>query len=133
MILQMDKYEPFVPKWMNNEQEDKPIKIYYKNPTMPLYERLIPKPELVVKIDPDGNSEGAESTMKVDNKNIVLAMVTKIENLEIPTENGNNILITDPKDLFGANVPSKISGLIDEIGGYLQGILAKKGNVEAKN
>lgn len=131
MILSVDEYEPFVPEWNNNKGETDPIKIYHKNPTMPLYERLIPKTSLTIKVSPDGKSEGGETTMTIDNREIVLKMVTKIENLEVPI-GGKNVPITSPEALFGENMPSKISGLVDEVGAYLQGILSKKGNVDTK-
>jgi hypothetical protein len=133
MLLSLEMFEPFVPKWNGNESEDKPIKIHYKNPSMPLYEKLIPRPELLVKISPDGISQGGESKMVIDNKAIVLEMVEKIENLEVPTAAGTVRQITKPNQLYEDGVPSYVSGLVDEIGSYLQGILSKKAGVSAKN
>lgn len=133
MILSLEKFEPFVPKWNNNEAEEKPIKVFYKNPTMPMYERLIPKPSITVKIDAEGNSQGGESKITVDNKAIVLDMVERIENFEYPVEGGKTIAITSAKDLFAPTVPAMVSGLIDEIGSYLQVILSKKGEATSKN
>lgn len=133
MILEINDSCEFVPEFNGNKAEDKPILVKYKNPTMPLYDRLIPKPQLTLKLSADGQSSGGESVVTIDNKAIVMAMVTSIENLEIKLQNGKTISITTAKELYGDDVPSSVAGLIDEIGSHLQSALSKKANVDLKN
>lgn len=133
MILEINNSCEFIPEFNGNKTEDKPILVKYKNPTMPLYDKLIPKPQLTLKLSPDGQSSGGESIVTIDNKAIVMAMVTSIENLEIKFANGKTLAITTAKELYGEEVPSSISGLIDEIGAHLQSVLSKKAGVDLKN
>jgi hypothetical protein len=134
MILEIDDVLEFTPEWNENKASDNPIVVKYKNPTMIMYEKLIPKPQLTLRVDKDGNSQGGESTVIIDNKAIALAMVTSISNLEINDKrNDKKYGIRTVEELYGSGAPSALSGLADEIGAYLQKILVKKAGVDAKN
>jgi hypothetical protein len=85
----------------------------------------------VLKGSTDGGSEGYETEIVIDNKKIVAKMVTKIKNLTLDID-GDKLAITTGAELFGPGAPSGLSGLVDEVGAYLQGLLAKKG-FDAKN
>jgi hypothetical protein len=134
MILEIDDVLEFTPEWNGNEKSDNPIVVKYKNPTMVMYEKLMPKPKLVLKIDADGKSQGGESAVTIDNKAIVMELVTTISNLEINNkQEGKKFSIRTAAELYGSGAPAMLSGLADEIGVYLQKVLAKKAGVEAKN
>jgi hypothetical protein len=134
MILEIAEVLDFVPEWNGNKDSDNPIVVKYKNPTMVMYEKLIPKPKLKVRVSPDGQSEGGESEVTIDNKAIVQEMVTAISNLEINDKvNGKKYHIRSPAELYGSGAPAILSGLAEEIGVYLQQILVKKAGLDAKN
>lgn len=131
MVLEISRTQEFIPEWNGNKNEAKPITVKYKNPTMSMYERLIPKPKLKVRIGADGKSEGAESDVIIDNTKIIKEMVTGITNFEI-NDGDKNYNIKTAEELFG-DAPACISGLIDEIGVYLQGVLSTKAEDHGKN
>jgi hypothetical protein len=134
MILEINETLEFIPEWNENAKSDKPIVVKYKNPTMVMYEKLIPKPQLKVKVSPDGKSEGGESMITIDNKAIVLEMVTTIHNLDIvDVPNDKKYSIRTAAELYGSGAPAIISGLIDEIGIQLQKVLVRKAGVDSKN
>jgi hypothetical protein len=126
MVVSLDLVKEFTPEWNGNKLDSNPITVSYKAPTMPLVEKLVPKPVYMLKTKADGTSDGGEMEITLDTKKIILAMVTEIRNLEIMGADGKTILIKHASDLYGENTPSVISGLCDEIGVHLQGILSKK-------
>lgn len=130
MVISFKRENEFVPEWNKNKDEDKPIKVLYREPTMALKEKLIDKPKIEVTYNEKMESDGGKSVVVVDNTNIVKKMVTKIENLEIDVD-GKKRQLTTADDLFG-DVPSELSGLVDEIGNYLQGVLLAR-EVDTKN
>lgn len=132
MILEVSNSLEFTPEWNGNRTDDNPIKVFHKAPTMALYEQLIPKPKLEMQLGKTGEMEGATSTVSIDNKKIVRAMVTSISNLEFKID-GKSFSIKSADELFG-DVPAFISSLVDEIGVYLQGLLSSKdAEIKAKN
>jgi hypothetical protein len=133
MILEINEVCEFIPDWNENKKNADQIKVKYKNPTMPMYDKLIPKPQMVLKVGPDGKASGGETAVTIDNKAILLEMVTSIENLSFKVGSGEVVSIKTGKDLYGSAVPAVISGLVDEIGAFLQGVLSKKAVVDAKN
>jgi hypothetical protein len=133
MVLEVSDVLEFIPEWNENKKCSSPIVVKHKNPTMSMYERLIPKPKLKVRIAADGKSEGAESDVVIDNTKIIKEMVTGISNLDIDNKsNGKTYSIRTAEELFGDG-PVVLSGLVSEIGSYLQNVLSKKAENEGKN
>jgi hypothetical protein len=127
MVLQFTSEREFTPKWNNNEAEDNPIVVRHKAPSVALFNQLIPKPVLKFVTGKDGEAEGSEVEMTIDNTKVVRQMVTEIRNFElIDSTTGNKIKIEKAGDLFGENVPPAVNGLIDEIGQHLTLLLQKK-------
>jgi|WetSurMetagenome_2_1015567.scaffolds.fasta_scaffold278636_2 hypothetical protein len=133
MVLEVNDVCEYTPEWNGNKSQDDPILIKYKNPTMQLYKNLVPQPQLVLKVGADGKADGGETTVTINNEKIVGDMISSIENLNIKLKNGTIIPVKTGKELYGADVPQIVSGLIDEVGSYLQGILTRKAAVDAKN
>lgn len=121
----------YVPKWMNNEQDNNPIVIVHKAPSSFLFNTLIAKPTLKMTIDSDGNSNGGETDIQIDHSKLVKSMVVNIKNLEFDME-GKSFVVKTAGDLFGVYVPAEVNGLVDEIGNYLATLLQKK-VVDVKN
>ncbi len=130
MVLNLVLENEYVPEWNNNKKDANPIVVVYKTPTVALYNQLVPKPKITMSIGGESVSTGTTEVV-LDNSAIVQAMVTEIKNLDLKV-NGVAVSIKTGRDLFGANVPAGLSGLIDEIGVHLQGLLVDKG-VNAKN
>jgi len=133
MVLEINDECEFTPEWNGNKGADKPILVKYKAPTMPMYDKLIPKPQLMLKVSPEGKAMGGETTVTVDNKAIIFDMVTSIENFDVKLKSGNTLNIRTGKDLYGAEVPAVVSGLVDEIGSHLQATLSKRADISTKN
>ena len=130
MVLNLVLENEYVPEWNNNKKDANPIVVVYKTPTVALYNQLVPKPKITMSVGGESMSTGTTEVV-LDNSAIVQAMVTEIKNLDLKV-NGVAVPIKTGRDLFGANVPAGLSGLIDEIGVHLQGLLVDKG-VNAKN
>lgn len=133
MVINLEVSRKFVPEWNGNKSlvAGEQIEITHKAPTLALVNRLIPKPSLKMMMGKDGQMEGGESEIIMDNTKIVREMVTEIRNLSISVDGKARKIVT-AADLFGEDIPAVLSGLVDEIGAYLQGVLNKK-EVDAKN
>lgn len=131
MVIEIDDVLEYTPEWRGNRDADKPIVVKYKAPTMAMYEKLIPKPKLKLNISAAGDPEGGETEVVIDNTKIIKEMVTGIFNLDIKTAD-KEYSIKTADELFGT-APVAISGLVDEIGAHLQGILAVKAKDNSKN
>jgi hypothetical protein len=132
MILEISDVLEYTPEWNGNRNNSTPITVKYRNPTMALYEQLIPKPKLVMKMDNDGKMQGAESIVSLDNRKIIHEMVTSIQNLHVKFQ-GREFDVKSGDELFG-DVPAVISTLVDELGVFLQKVLTKKMSVaDGKN
>lgn len=132
MVVHLSNEYKFIPTWNGNSSEPNPIEVTFKAPTMSLYSNLIPKPNIKMKMDINGNMAGGETEMVIDNSKLVKDMVTDIKNLTYVVDGGKEVTIKDGKELFGTGVPSVFSGLVDEIGAHLQGVLNNK-VVDPKN
>jgi hypothetical protein len=124
MVISVSLKKEYIPTWMDNGKSDKPIRVLHKAPTMALYEELIPKPRIRVKVGAEG-AEGGETELVVDNTAIVKKMVNEIIDCELDVD-GKKVLITSADDLFGASAPAMLSGLAEELGRYFQKILADR-------
>jgi hypothetical protein len=130
MVISVSLKKEYIPEWMDNAKSDKPIRVLHKAPTMALYEELIPKPRIKVKVGAEG-AEGGETELVVDNTAIVKKMVNEIMDCELNIE-GRTVIIKNADDLYGANAPAMLSGLAEELGRYFQKILADR-SVDTKN
>lgn len=131
MVIDYALENTFVPEWNGNKDDANPITVTYKNPTIPLYNKLIPKPRLKMMMDAEGKMDGGEAEVVVDNVEIVRTMVTGIRNLTLK-QGKEEVAIDTATKLLGENAPSFLSGLIDEIGAKLREVLQEK-RVDAKN
>jgi hypothetical protein len=130
MIISVSQKKEYIPEWNGNRTEDKPIRVIHRAPTMSLYEELIPKPRIKMKIDKEGAQEG-ETELVIDNTAIVKKMVTEIVDCELDVD-GKRVVIASADDLYGTNAPAILSGFVEELGKYFQGILADR-SVNTKN
>jgi len=130
MIVQVMNKSEFIPEWNENKKENDPIVVVHKVPTMALREQLIPKPRLKLVVGADGKSEGGETTIEVDNRNLIQSMLISIKGLSVNID-GKEVEIKTAGDLFGKETPSILSGLVDEIGSYFQSVLNER--VDSKN
>lgn len=133
MVINLEVSRKFVPEWNGNKSlpAGEQIEVTHKAPTLALVNRLIPKPSLKMIMGREGQMEGGESEIIMDNTKIVREMVTEIRNLTLNVD-GKSRKIVSAADLFAEDVPAVLSGLVDELGSYLQGVLNKK-EVDAKN
>lgn len=132
MTISVAKNVEYVPEWNGNREADgDQIVVLHKQPTMALYDQLIPKPKVVLKVGKEG-SEGGETEITVDTSAMVKAMVLEIKGLTFKFENGDLLSIKTGNDLFGDHVPSFVSGLTEELGRHFQELLTEK-SVNTKN
>ena len=131
MVISVSLKKEYVPTWMNNNESEKPFKVLHRAPTMGLYEELIPKPKIKMRVDKDG-ANGGETEMTVDTTNIVKRMVIEIVDLTLNLDDGSQMVIKNVDDLFGKDAPAMLSGLTEELGRYLQELLTTRG-VNSKN
>ena len=131
MIISISTQTEYTPDWNDNKKDTNPIIIEHLTPSMTLYNELIVPPSVKMNIDKDGKMDGGETEITIDNKKIVRKMVTKVRNLTIEID-GKPMEIKNGAELFGPGTPAILSGLVEEIGTYLQGILSEK-RVDTKN
>jgi hypothetical protein len=125
-VFQVTNTNVFIPEFDGNKNKDSPIEIIHKAPTMLLYNQLVTKTPIQMKLSPDGSYAGGEMNVTIDTSKFVKVMVSEIRNLSYAVDNGKEIHITKGSELFGDNVPSVFSGLAEEIGAYLQNLLNNK-------
>jgi len=127
MKINVSLVREYIPSWRDNKSDEEPIVVEHRAPTLTLRNKLIPQPKVVLHVDKDGRSEGAESTVTVDNWRICESMVENFRNFELEVEeNGKSrtIVVQTMKELSTSNyIPSEVGGLIDELGAYFQKIL----------
>ncbi len=133
MNISVETVTSYIPVWNKNKElpEGAQVVIKHKAPSIQLYDKLVPKASLLLKIDPEGKSSGGETEMTIDNVKIFKTMVLDIKNLSF-TVNDQKIEIQKAEDLFNESIPAGVSGLIDEVGAYLQRLLTSK-DVDPKN
>lgn len=140
MQLNTRPQREFIPDWNGNKAlpENEQIVIYHKAVSSHLKERLIPKPsyKMTGVAGQDGESRW-ETDIFVDNTRLVKEMVEKIKNFSVfvdsPDSNSTTVHIKTADDLFGSLVPPEVSGLVEEIGQYLQKLFAAKAENSVKN
>jgi hypothetical protein len=133
MVLQFTSEREYVPKWNNNKGDVSPIVVRHKAPSVSLFNSLIPKPTVKFLTGKDGDADGGEMEVTIDNTKVVRGMVTEIQNFELVNEaTGNKFKVEKAGDLFGENVPPMVTGLIDELGEYFT-ILLRTKVVDEKN
>lgn len=118
MVINFSLSREYTPTWNGNQNEDEPIVIEHKAPTLKLKSQLVPNPKFVFTGEPGSDKQNFNLEYSVNNRKVFEGMVTKVRNL---TVNGKNI--TSPKDLMQDDIPAQLGGLIDEVGQYLQSLL----------
>lgn len=131
-VVKVTTTDSYTPEWGGNREQAEPFVVEHLEPTYALYNSLVPKPSIQMKFDKNMESLGGETEAVIDNSRIVRKMVTKIKGLAYQKDNGKEIPVVTGDDLFGPGIPSAFSGLIDELGGYLQKILTNR-EVDVKN
>jgi hypothetical protein len=131
MIISISTQNEFVPEWNHNKTSDEPIVVQHLAPTLALYNKLIPKPVVEMRLDKDMNGDGGVTQVTIDNTKLVREMVTNIKNLTLDID-GKPVKILTGAELFGPNIPAVLAGLVDEIGSHLQTILTKR-TIDSKN
>ena len=133
MVIELSLSKDYIPEWNGNKDlpAGEQIVVSHKAPSMALYQALMPKPALKMVTNLEGQITGGETEYVIDNAKLVEAMVTGIKNLDIKVNGGSAISFTTARALL-RDAPPELSGLVDEIGTYLQTTLANK-VVDAKN
>ena len=135
MELSVHAQAEYVPDWNGNQEDNNPIVIEHKEPTMDLCQRLNAKPKLKFQIGTDGSMTGGEADVPVDTDRMVKVMTTGIRNFSIKktTVDGKEIIvdIKSVEDLFSPKAPASVAGLVAELGTYYQGLLNRE--VDTKN
>jgi hypothetical protein len=131
MVVNIAPKREYIPEWNGNKDEKVPFVVVHRAPTMSLYDELVPKPKVTMKIGKEG-AEGGETEISIDTTAIVKRMLLEIKGLSLHEEGKDDIPIISAKDLFGENAPSVLSGLTDELGRYFQNLLTEK-VVDTKN
>ena len=120
----------YIPEWNKNQEDENPIVIEHKEPTMDLCSKLLPKPKIKLQIDPEGGMVGGEADMPVDTERMVKRMTLGIRNLTVKkTQKGGKDVFLEIKtveDLFSPKAPAFLNGLVIELGNYYQKILNKE-------
>jgi hypothetical protein len=130
MEMEFSSKLTYIPKWNGNREAPEIDKItaVYRNPSLALKSRLLPKPELRFQYDPDGKVRGGETVVGSDRKAIVDGMLIRLEGLAYRMDEEKKVVHT-PKDLWEA--PSYYDGLIDDLADFFKEELEKK--IDEKN
>jgi hypothetical protein len=130
MEIQFSTKLTYIPKWRGNREapESERISITYRNPTVNMKTRLLPRPELRFKYDAQGNVQGGETVVVQDRKTLIDGMLLKIDGLGISIDNEHKA-ITDAKGLWEA--PAALDELIEELAEFFRSELESK--VDEKN
>ncbi len=130
MELQFSTKLTYVPKFRGNREaaESDRIVVTYRNPTVAMKARLLPRPELRFRYDAQGNVQGGETVVVQDRKTLIDGMLVRIEGL-VCTIDGERKIITDAKGLWEA--PAALDELIDELAEFFRSELDSK--VDEKN
>jgi hypothetical protein len=131
MVINVSLKKEYIPEWNGNRDSNDQIVVIHRAPTMSLYDELIPKPTIKMKVGKDG-AEGGETELTVDTSNLVRKMIVDIKGLIIDIEGKNQIVIKTGNDLFSTDAPAMLAGLTDELGRYFQEILISR-KVDTKN
>jgi hypothetical protein len=130
MVISISQKKEYIPEWNDNKDSQDQIVVVHRVPTMALYNELIPKPTIKMKVGKDG-TEGGETELTIDTSNLVRRMVLDIKGLVID-DGHDRIPLKTGEDLFSANAPSMLAGLTDELGRYFQEILTSRA-IDTKN
>lgn len=130
MVISLALKKEYIPEWNGNREVQDKIVVLHRVPTMSLYDTLIPKPKVVMKVGKNG-AEGGETEISIDTSAIVKGMLVEIKGLSFDIE-GRTVTIKDATDLYGPDAPAMLAGLTDELGRYFQEILTNR-NLDTKN
>lgn len=130
MELEFSSKLTYTPRWNGNREttESDRVTVVYRNPTLAMKGRLLPKPDLRFQYDPAGNVKGGEVAVGSDRKAIIDGMLLRIDGLAYRLD-GERKVISSTRELWEA--PSEYDGLIDELADFFRKELEKK--VEEKN
>lgn len=111
MKIKVKKTDVYIPEWNGNKNDSDPIAVHYRFLSESDRGRYISIEPIKVS-----GSGDPEVTIKQDNQGLTIAMVTRIDNLEMEM-NGNTDRIDDAKKLYShAGVPTS---LVKEIEGAM--------------
>lgn len=125
MVIQVSKTKTYIPTFNGNKDipATEQIVVTYKNPTVQMRERLIPRPQSKGKASTTGAVETFEIVLSDPNKTQILKeMIQTISNCSYE-EDGQIKNINNATELL--NAPSEFNGLVDEIFGQCQKELQK--------
>lgn len=130
MELQFSTKLTYIPKFRGNREapESERIVVTYRNPTVAMKARLLPRPELKFKYDAQGNVQGGETVVVQDRKTLIDGMLVRIDGL-VCVVDGERRVVTDSKGLWEA--PAALDELIEELAEFFRSELETK--VDEKN
>lgn len=130
MEIKINTVEEYIPEWNDNRSEEKPMKVIHRIPTWKLRSNLLPNPKITMKISPNGEAQGGETIVEMNNEKVIRGMTKSFVDFTLNV-NGNIYEIKTVEDLFNESTPTIIGGLVDELGSYYQRILSQR--TETKN
>lgn len=108
MKISLKKSDTFIPDYEDNLQlpEDEQIKFHYTflgSATRKQYEYL--EDILITQEIVEGSQQVGNRKLIQDSKGMAMAMVTKIENLEVAYEDGTTEKVEDIRDFYKRSLP----------------------------
>jgi hypothetical protein len=125
MEISVSTQKEYIPEWNDNRQDEKPLRVIHKKPTLKLRSQLLPQPKITMRISAKGDPEGGDTVVEVNNERLVRGMVDHFEDFAINVD-GKRFEIQTVDDLFSDNTPSRVGDLVDELGTYFQRLLSRK-------
>lgn len=115
MVIQVSKTKTYIPEFNGNSalSQNEQIVVTYKNPTVQMRERLIPRPQSKGQASANGSVDTFEIVLADPNKTQILKeMIQTISNCAYE-EDGHEKPINNAVELL--NAPSEFNGLVDEL------------------
>lgn len=114
----------FIPTYGGNDKEAKPVTFYHKAPSYTLRQDLLKDPVMTMLFTNEGKMDGGKSELKINVKELLVGMTTKIENLEVEVDGKKDTIhLTTVMDLYGKYAPATIGPMLDEVSRHYQDIL----------
>ena len=115
MKVSLKKSDVFIPEWEDNLElpEDEQIKFHITflgSATRQSYEYLEP-----IVVTQEGVKEQSLNRRLIQNrKGMAMAMVTRIENLDVDYDDGTSEAVTDIRDYYKRAMPGVLTALLEE-------------------
>lgn len=115
MVIQVSKIKTYIPEFNGNNElpQNEQIVVTFKNPSVQMRERLIPRPQSKGQASVEGSLDTLEIVLVDPNKTQILKeMIQSISNCAYE-EDGHQKTINNAVELL--NSPAEFNGLVDEL------------------